>query len=77
MLARFNGYHEKYDLETWVCHQIKANRLDPHEAFDKLTTDWVKYYEEIKPGHPERARGISQLFQQSTLSATKQPHRSQ
>jgi hypothetical protein len=45
------GYHEKDDLEAWVCQQIKANRLDPREAFDKLTTDWVKYYEEVKPGH--------------------------
>ena len=45
------GYHEKDDLEAWVCQQIKAKRLDPQEAFDKLTTDWVKYYDEVKPGH--------------------------
>jgi hypothetical protein len=37
------GHHEKDDLEAWVCQQIKAKRLDPREAFDKLTTDWVKY----------------------------------
>ncbi len=30
--------------------QIKAKRLDPREAFDKLTTDWVKYHDEVKPG---------------------------
>lgn len=44
------GHHEKDDLEAWVCQQIKAKRLDPREAFDKLTTDWVKYYDEVKPG---------------------------
>jgi hypothetical protein len=43
------GHHEKDDLEAWVCQQIKANRLDPREAFDKMTTDWVKYYDEVKP----------------------------
>jgi hypothetical protein len=45
------GYHEKDDLEAWICQQIKMNRLDPRETFDKLTTDWVKYYEEVKSGH--------------------------
>lgn len=45
------GYHKKDDLEAWVCQQIKANGLDPREAFDKLTADWVKYYEEVTPGH--------------------------
>jgi hypothetical protein len=45
------GYHEKDDLDAWVCQQIKANRLDPREAFDNLTTDWVKYYEEVEPRH--------------------------
>ena len=33
--------HEKDDLEAQICQQIKANRLDPREAFDKLTVDWV------------------------------------
>jgi hypothetical protein len=49
--GRNYGYHEKDDLEAWVCQQIKANRLDPREAFDRLTTDWVKFYEAVKPGH--------------------------
>ena len=44
------GFHEKDELEAWICQQIKANRLDPREAFDKMTTDWVKYYDEVKPG---------------------------
>jgi hypothetical protein len=28
------GHHEKDDLESWVCQQIKAKRLDPREAFE-------------------------------------------
>jgi hypothetical protein len=35
-------------LEAWICQQIKANRLDPREAFDKPAEDWVKYYEASK-----------------------------
>ena len=50
-MERTTGTTEKDDLEAWVCQQIKANRLDPREAFDKLTTDWVSFYEEVKPGH--------------------------
>ena len=38
------GFHQKDDLETWVCKQIKAGQLVPKEAFDRITTDWVKYY---------------------------------
>jgi len=45
------GFHEKDDLEAWICQQIMTNRLNPLEAFDKMTTDWVKYYDEVKPGH--------------------------
>ena len=30
------GHHEKDDLEAWVCQQIRARRLDPREAFDKV-----------------------------------------
>lgn len=48
--GRNYGFHEKDDLEAWICQQIKANRLDPREAFDKMTTDWVKFYEEVRPG---------------------------
>jgi hypothetical protein len=38
----------KTDLAAWVYQQIKAKLLDPREAFNNL---WVKYYEEVKPGH--------------------------
>lgn len=45
------GYHEKDDLETWICKQVKAGMLDPREAFEKITGDWVKFYMEVKPKH--------------------------
>jgi hypothetical protein len=38
------GYHEKDNLETWVCKQIKAGQLDPKAAYQRITTDWVAYY---------------------------------
>jgi hypothetical protein len=43
------GFHEKDALETWVCAEEKAGRLDPKEAFQKITSDWVAYYNEVKP----------------------------
>ena len=45
------GYHQKDDLETWVCEQIRQDRIDPKEAFDRITTDWVKYFLEANPRH--------------------------
>jgi hypothetical protein len=27
----------------------QGHRLDPREAFERMTTDWVKFYEEVKP----------------------------
>jgi hypothetical protein len=45
------GFHQKDDLETWVCAQIKAGRLDPQVAFNRITSDWVAYYLEVKPPH--------------------------
>lgn len=38
------GFKEKDKLEAWICKQIKARKLDPQEAFDRLTRDWVKFY---------------------------------
>lgn len=38
------GYHTKDKLETFICAQIKAGKLDPKEAFDRITKDWVKFY---------------------------------
>jgi hypothetical protein len=41
------GYHEKDALESWVCVQIVAGKLDPKEAYRRITTDWVAYYLEL------------------------------
>lgn len=38
------GYHAKDKLETYICAQIKAGNLDPTEAYDRITKDWVKFY---------------------------------
>src|SRR6185437_10749088 len=38
------GYHEKDKLETLVCVQIKDGKLDLHEAYDRITKDWVEFY---------------------------------
>jgi hypothetical protein len=38
------GYHEKDHLESWVCLQIKAGKLDPKDAFERITKDWVAFY---------------------------------
>jgi uncharacterized protein YgiM (DUF1202 family) len=38
------GYHTKDKLETFICAQIKAGKLDPKEAYDRITQDWVKFY---------------------------------
>jgi hypothetical protein len=41
------GFKEKDTLETFICAAIKDKKLDPHEAFDRITTDWVKYYMDL------------------------------
>jgi uncharacterized protein YgiM (DUF1202 family) len=38
------GYHTKDKLEAFICVQIKAGKLDPKVAFDRMTEDWVKFY---------------------------------
>jgi hypothetical protein len=38
------GYHIKDKLETYICAQIKAGKLDPKEAYDRITKDWVQFY---------------------------------
>jgi hypothetical protein len=38
------GYHEKDVLEAWVCREIKAGRLDPAVAYERMTRDWVAWY---------------------------------
>lgn len=42
------GFHEKDDLEAWVCQRIKAGLLTPQEAFDRITRDWVEFYLDVK-----------------------------
>jgi hypothetical protein len=41
------GYKTKDALEAWICTQIKAGKLDPKVAYEKITTDWVAYYQEV------------------------------
>ena len=38
------GFKEKDKLEAWICKQIKIHKLDPKEAFDRMTNDWVSFY---------------------------------
>lgn len=38
------GYHQKDELEAWVCRQIKVGKLTPKDAYNRLTQDWVKFY---------------------------------
>jgi len=33
------GFHEKDKLETLVCAQIKAKKMDPKDAFDRIRKD--------------------------------------
>jgi hypothetical protein len=40
------GYHEKDKLEDFICKQIKAGTMDPHVAFQRMTSDWVKFYQD-------------------------------
>jgi hypothetical protein len=42
------GFKEKDWLEAEVCREVKAGQLDPKEAYQKLTTDWVAYYHEMR-----------------------------
>jgi hypothetical protein len=42
------GYHEKDELETYVCKQIVAGHLDAKVAYKRLTTDWVAFYLELQ-----------------------------
>jgi hypothetical protein len=47
------GFKEKDKLEAWICRQIKAHQLDPQDAFDRITKDWVKFYIEEIAGEDE------------------------
>lgn len=41
------SYHTKDILEAEVCRRIKAGKLDPKVAFQKITNDWIRYYIEL------------------------------
>ena len=47
------GFKEKDKLESWICKQIKLGKLDPREAFDRMTKDWVRFYKEEIPNDDE------------------------
>jgi hypothetical protein len=38
------GFHAKDKLEAYVCSQIKAGKMDPKDAYKRITEDWVKFY---------------------------------
>ncbi len=38
------GFHAKDKLEAYICVEIKAGRLSPKDAYDRMTKDWVKFY---------------------------------
>jgi hypothetical protein len=38
------GGQAKDRLEAFICVEVKAQRMDPKVAFDKLTADWVQFY---------------------------------
>jgi hypothetical protein len=49
------GYHEKDVLEAYVCRQIVAGKLDPKDAYNSITKDWVAYY--LQLGLDKKADG--------------------
>ena len=38
------GFHEKDKLEAYICVQIKAGKMEPKDAFNRVQKDWVKFY---------------------------------
>jgi hypothetical protein len=48
------GFKEKDWLEAEICKKIKAGDLEPKEAYNKLTTDWVAYYHEMRTDGDEK-----------------------
>jgi hypothetical protein len=40
-------FHETDGLETYVCTQIKAGKLNPKDAFNRIANDWVKFYLDV------------------------------
>jgi hypothetical protein len=42
------GFKEKDRLETWICKEVTDGRLTPKIAFDRITADWVEFYQEVQ-----------------------------
>ena len=38
------GFKEKDKLEAFICRQIVAGKMDPKDAYERITKDWVKFY---------------------------------
>jgi hypothetical protein len=38
------GFREKDRLESYICAQIKDGKLLPKVAYNRITSDWVKFY---------------------------------
>jgi hypothetical protein len=47
------GFKEKDRLETYICQEIVAKRMDPKDAYKRLTQDWVKFYQDEGLDHVE------------------------
>jgi hypothetical protein len=47
------GFKEKDRLETYICQEIVANRMNPADAYRELTEDWVKFYMDEGLDHVE------------------------
>jgi hypothetical protein len=47
------GFKEKDRLETYICQEIVAKRMDPKDAYRRLTQDWVKFYQDEGLDHME------------------------
>ena len=45
------GFHQKDDLEIYICTRIKAGKLSPQSAFTCIAADWVACYLKYNPPH--------------------------
>jgi hypothetical protein len=52
------GFKTKDRLEAFVCVEMKAGRMDPKVAYDKMTTDWVQFYLDNEANLPKNGGGV-------------------
>jgi hypothetical protein len=52
------GFPTKDRLEAFVCAEVKAKRMDPKEAYDKITTDWVQFYLDTESKLSKKGGGV-------------------